>query len=493
MRLHPLSRSLLATMLMLAASAIPQVQSPAFAQTLVLRGARVIDGTGASPLDNATIVIRDGRIAAIGAAGATTVPAGAEVVDYTGKTIIPGLISGHSHVGIFVGLKAAPENYSRDVILRQLKQLEAYGVTTLMSLGLNGPLFYELRAELHAGPCLVRTCSEPTKASVWSMASPQRRSFVLADNQVSRPDSVELARQSIREMAARKADMVKIWLDGAGGALTPKVQPEVYTAVIDEAHKNGLRVAAHIYDLDDAKAIVRAGVDIIAHGVRDKPVDAELIDTMKARSVWYIATMVLDYTNYIFAEQPPWMREPFFQRALHPAVRTQLDDPAYRERTLGSPGTTKNRAAVATNKKNLKELYDAGVRIGLGSNSGVGLRIPGVAEHLELALMVEAGLTPLQAITIATSNTAALLKLDDRGSVTTGKLADLLVLDADPSTDIANTRKIHAVWHRGKKAAGPWRRSRPELFSSAPFVQLGARPRKLFAAVHEVRNWQILL
>jgi imidazolonepropionase-like amidohydrolase len=233
------------------------------------------------------------------------------------------------------------------------------------------------------------------------------------------------------------------------------VKPEVYTAVIDEAHKNGLRVAAHIYDLDDAKAIVRAGIDIIAHGVRDKPVDAEFIDMMKGRSVWYIATTVLDYTNYIFAEQPPWMREPFFQRALHPDVRTQLDDPAYRERTLASPGATKNRAAVATNKKNLKELYDAGVRIALGSDSGVGLRIPGVAEHLELALMVEAGLTPIQAITIATSNTAALLKLDDRGSVAEGKFADLVILDADPSADIANTKKIHAVWHRGKKAAGP--------------------------------------
>ena len=454
MRLHPLSRSLLATMLMLAASAIPQVQSPAFAQTLVLRGARVIDGTGASPLDNATIVIRDGRIAAIGAAGATTVPAGAEVVDYTGKTIIPGLISGHSHVGIFVGLKAAPENYSRDAILRQLKQLEAYGVTTLMSLGLNGPLFYELRAELHAGTVPGADLFGADQGIGVVNGQPSAAVVRVADNQVSRPDSVELARQSIREMAARKADMVKIWLDDAGGALPAKVKPEVYTAVIDEAHKNGLRVAAHIYDLDDAKAIVRAGVDIIAHGVRDKPVDAELIDTMKARSVWYIATMVLDYTNYIFAEQPPWMREPFFQRALHPEVRTQLDDPAYRERTLSSPGTTKNRAAVATNKKNLKELYDAGVRIGLGSDFGVGLRIPGVAEHLELALMVEAGFTPLQAITIATSNTAALLKLDDRGSVATGKLADLLVLDADPSTDIANTRKIYAVWHRGRKAAG---------------------------------------
>jgi imidazolonepropionase-like amidohydrolase len=255
-------------------------------------------------------------------------------------------------------------------------------------------------------------------------------------------------------MAARKTDMVKIWLD-SGGGLMPKLKPEVYSAVIDEAHKNGLRVAAHIYDLDDAKAIVMAGVDVVAHGVRDKPVDSEFIDMMKARSVWYISTIVLDYTNFVFADQPPWMNEPFFQRALHPEVRAQLDDPAYRERTLAMPATAKNRAAVATNKQNVKALQDAGVQIGFGSDSGVGLRTPGVAEHLELALMVEAGLTPMQAITNATANAARLLKLDDRGVLASGKLADLVVLDGDPTADIANSRKIYAVWHRGKKAAGP--------------------------------------
>jgi imidazolonepropionase-like amidohydrolase len=149
------------------------------------------------------------------------------------------------------------------------------------------------------------------------------------------------------------------------------------------------------------------------------------------------------------------MRESFFQRALHPAVRAQLDDPDYRERTLGMPATAKNRVAVATNQQNLKAVHDAGIRIGFGSDSGVGLRIPGVAEHLELALMVEAGLTPMQAITNATSNAAALLKLDDRGVLTSGKLADLVVLEGDPTADISNSRKIYAVWHRGKKAAGP--------------------------------------
>jgi imidazolonepropionase-like amidohydrolase len=424
------------------------------AQTTALRGARVIDGSGGAPIDNATIVIRDGRIVAIGPSAGTPVPSGAEVVDYSGKTIIPGLISDHSHVGIFVGLKAAPENYNRDSILRQLKQLEAYGVTTVMALGLNGPLFYELRPEMHAGRLPGADLFGADQGIGVVDGQPSAAVVPVGENQVSRPNTVEMARESIRQMAARKTDMVKIWLDSAGG-LMPKLKPEVYSAVIDEAHKSGLRVAAHIYDLDDAKAIVRAGVDVIAHGIRDKPVDSEFIDMMTARSAWYIPTIVLDYTNYVFAEQPSWMREPFFQRALHPAVRAQLDDADYRERTVALPATAKNRAAVTTNKQNLKAVHDAGVRVGFGSDSGVGLRIPGVAEHLELALMVEAGLTPMQAITNATSNAAALLKLDDRGVLASGKLADLVVLEGDPTANISNSRKIHAVWHRGKQAAGP--------------------------------------
>ena len=287
-----------------------------YAQTTALRGARVIDGRGGAPIDDAVIVMRDGRVAAIGPSAATAVPPDAQVVDYTGKTIIPGLVSDHSHIGIFIGLKAAPENYNRDAILRQLKQLEAYGITTVMALGLNGPLFYELRPELHAGRVPGADLFGADQGLGVPGGQPSTTAVPIGESRVSRPDTVEMARASIREMAARKTDMVKIWLDGAGG-LMPKLKPDIYSAVIDEAHKNGLRVAAHIYDLDDAKAIVRAGVDVIAHGVRDKPVDSEFIDMMKARSVWYISTIVLDYTNFAFSDQPPWMREPFLQRAFH--------------------------------------------------------------------------------------------------------------------------------------------------------------------------------
>jgi imidazolonepropionase-like amidohydrolase len=208
----------------LAVALVIGASNAAEAQTTALRGARVIDGRGGAPLDNATIVISDGRIVAIGASAETPVPSGAEVVDYTGKTIIPGLISAHSHVGIFVGLKAAPENYSRDIILRQLKQLEAYGVTTVMALGLNGPLFYELRPELHAGRIPGADLFGADQGVGVVGGQPSAAVVPVGENQVSRPGTAERARESVRQMAARKTDMVKIWLDGAGG-LMPKVPP----------------------------------------------------------------------------------------------------------------------------------------------------------------------------------------------------------------------------------------------------------------------------
>src|SRR5262247_4747218 len=199
------------------------------AQTTALRGARVIDGSGGAAIDNAVIVIRDGRIVAIGPSAGTPVPSDAEVVDYTGKTIIPGLISDHSHVGIFVGLKAAPENYNRDAILRQLKQLEAYGVTTVMALGLNGPLFYELRPELHAGKLPGADLFGADQGIGVVGGQPSATVVPVAENQISRPDTVELARESIRQMAARKADMVKIWIDSGAGR-RPKFRRKSFRA-----------------------------------------------------------------------------------------------------------------------------------------------------------------------------------------------------------------------------------------------------------------------
>jgi imidazolonepropionase-like amidohydrolase len=191
------------------------------AQTTALRGSRVIDGRGGAPIDDATVVFRDGRIIAIGPSAATPVPSDAQVVDYTGKTIIPGLISAHSHVGIFVGLKAAPENYSRDLILRQLKQLEAYGVTTVMALGLNGPLFYELRPELHAGRLPGADLFGADQGVGAVGGQPAAAVVPVGENQISRPDTVERARDSAGSLFCRDRPSAQERFAGSGPHLRP--------------------------------------------------------------------------------------------------------------------------------------------------------------------------------------------------------------------------------------------------------------------------------
>jgi imidazolonepropionase-like amidohydrolase len=176
---------------------------------------------------------------------------------------------------------------------------------------------------------------------------------------------------------------------------------------------------------------------------------------MKRRGVWYIPTLGLDETFFVFAEYPPWMQQPFFRHALQPALAMQFDDPAWRAKKLAETKTiAEEKAAFAMNMPNIKTMYAAGVKIGFGTDSGATpLRIAGFAEHRELQLLTDAGLTPLQAIGTATKNAAALLALDDRGVIAPGKLADLLIVDGDPSKHIADIDRISAVWHRGKQVA----------------------------------------
>lgn len=424
----------------------------------VIRGARVIDGTGAPPMNDVTLVIDGGRITLMGPGLRAKMPADTTVVDYTGKTIMPGIVSDHSHVGQVDGVKSGePALYNRTNIERQLKQWRAYGVTTITSLGVNDPaVFYPLRAELHAGKAEGADLFGADHGIGVPNGAPPAKMMKVGPNQLDRPETPEQARAAVDAAAARGTDLIKIWLDDFNGSLPVKMKPAIWRAVIDEAHAKHLRVAAHVYYLDDARQLVDAGVDILAHGVRDKPVDTGFIDAMKAHGTWYIATLDLNEAAYIYARQPAWMEKPFFTHAVQPALAKQFADSAWRDRVQNDGSTRTNEGALHTNLKNLKTLYDAGVKIGFGTDSGaMPLRIPGFAEHRELALMVDAGLTPVQAIQIATQRAAQLLNLDDRGVLANGKRADFVVLDGDPSENIEATTTIRAVWQRGREVSGP--------------------------------------
>jgi imidazolonepropionase-like amidohydrolase len=418
------------------------------APPVILEGARLIDGTGKPARDNAALVIAGDKITAVGTAGKLARPKGARVVDLHGRTIMPGLISAHSHAGLVVGAANSADAYTREAVQAAALQYEQYGVTSFVTLGLNRDLVYELRDQQRQGSvpgASIFTAGRGIGAP--GSVPPQP----VQPDQVYRAATADEARAQVREMAGHHVDIVKLWVDDNFGKF-PKMQPEVFRAVIDECHKHKLRVAAHVFYLADAKALVAAGVDVLAHSVRDLPVDAELTRALKTRGVFYIPTLSVDESFFVFAEQPDVMKDEFFTHAVPPALLEIFNSQAYRDKVAANPNVPKEKAAFATASGNVKALHAAGVQVAFGTDSGANPeRIAGWGEHHELELMVRAGLTPMDAIMAATRVSAALIKATDRGTLVPGKRADFLVLAADPTTDIRNTRQLVTVWHAGRE------------------------------------------
>jgi imidazolonepropionase-like amidohydrolase len=426
------------------------VGSARAAPAVVLEGARLIDGTGRPVRDNAALVIEGDRITAVGTTGKLARPKGARVIDVHGRTIMPGLISAHSHVGLVTGTANRADAYTREAVEHAAVLYEQYGVTSVVTLGLNRDLVFELRDQQKQGKfpgASIFTAGRGIGAPGGPPPQP------VAPDQIYRAATVDEARAQVRELAGHHVDLVKIWVDDNFGKLA-KMQPDVYGAVIDECHKHGLRVAAHVFYLADAKALVAAGVDVLAHSVRDLPVDAELVRALKSRGVFYIPTLSVDESFFVFAEQPQVLDDEFFKRAVSPELVQMFQSQAYRDKVKANPSVPKEKAAFAVAQGNLKTLHAAGVHVAFGTDSGANPeRIPGWGEHHELELMVRAGLSPMDAIVAATQTSAAVIKASDRGTLEAGKRADFLVLAADPTADIRNTRQLVSVWHGGREIA----------------------------------------
>ena len=422
----------------------------ASAEPFVFSNVRVVDGRGAVHPEM-TVVVEDGKFQAMKASFQGR--EGAQVFDLKGKTLLPGLISDHSHVGQSSGAKSGPEFFNRANIERQLNDFQRYGVTTVSSLGLNGESFLEIRDSAHRG--------EIDGADLFGadrgIGAPNGAPPVnVGPDQLYRPETAEQARVAVREMAERKTDLIKLWVDDFHHTLEHKMPPEVYKAVIDEAHKLGVRVAAHVYYYEDAVSLVDCGVDILAHGIRDREVETTLVESMRRSGTWYIPTLTLDETFYIYAEAPAWTKSDFFRQAVQPELVAQFDDPQWRAKTLADPvKVARDKESLRVNLVNLHKLYRGGVNIGFGTDSGANpLRIPGFAEHRELELMVQAGLTPLEALTVATGRAAALLNLSDRGEIAVGKRADFFIVEGDPTENLGDLQKIESVWRNGRKVSG---------------------------------------
>jgi len=437
--------------------------APLRAQTTVIEHVRLIDGTGHAPSANMALIVADGVIQGIAPSRpGLKLPAEARVVDAHGLTLMPGLINAHGHLALFEGTANSADDYTLPNVLAELRQYEHYGVLAMLSLGLNRDLIYIVQQQQETGGIDGATVFVADHGIGVDGGAPPLKH---AEDQLDQPKTPEEARKDVDAAAARHTNFIKIWVDDLYGTV-PKMRPEIYTAVIDEAHKQHIPVAAHEFYLADAKALVRAGVDVLAHSVRDQPVDEEFIRLMKQHGTWYIPTLTVDESFFVFADHPDLLNDPFLIRATSPAELALLRSDAWRKKVEADKDTPHHRADLAMASKNLKRLYDAGVHIGFGTDSGANpLRLPGYAEHRELELMVEAGLTPLEAIRCATGNNASLLAMgayasvvggkEGFGVIAKGKAADFLLVQGDPARTIGDTRRIVSIWHHGVEGK-PW-------------------------------------
>jgi len=402
------------------------------AEAVLYEGARLITENGGAVIENSAFLVENAKFTRIGKKGEIQAPAGAKRVDLAGKTVIPALIDDHTHLGwtIIKTGKIGTDTYSRENLIDHLQRYAYYGIAAAQSMGIDpGETPYQVRADPGPHAALFHIAGR-------GMAMPNAGPGAAYWRPVAYGVSTEAeARKDVQELAAKKVDLVKIWVDDRNGTV-PKLTPPLYRAIIDEAHKHNLRVAAHIFYLADAKELLRSGIDIFAHGIRDRDADDEVIALFKQHPNVYVIPNL--------PERETTEADIQFAAETVPAAQIQKmrDNLAHQK----PEDVKKAREFFGIQARNLIKLNNAGVRIAFGTDSNNTI---GWAVHQEMTDMVAAGMSPTQVLTAATKTAAELMKLDQLGTISAGKTADFLVLDANPLDNINNSRRIAKVYLNG--------------------------------------------
>ena len=427
----------------------PGVRSPDPAErerTTLLRGANVVDVAAGTVRRGVDVLVLGGRIERVGAA---IDPDGADVVDLAGRYLMPGLISLHVHPGMMLGLRMDPNGQTPDRMVHDLRVWLRYGVTTVQAMGSDRAFSFDLQREQRAGAILgARLFSVGHGFGVQGGVPP----FQMDPPGPVRPTEPDAIRRVVEELAARGASGVKIWYDDWYGRF-PKMAPDVARTIVEACRQLGLTSYAHVYRVDDARRLIGDGLDVLAHMPRDREVDRELIDLMRERRTAVIPTLAVPESNVAFVDRPDWVDDPLFGRFLPPGSREYLRDEGFLDTIRRKPEFPELRPDLERALRNVGILNQAGVRFGFGTDTGVSNRVPGFYEHRELELLVQAGVSPADALRMATVDAAGVLgQHGTLGEIAPGRRADLLVLRANPLDDVRNTRAIEAVWLDGVHA-----------------------------------------
>jgi len=414
-------------------------------RTIVFEGARLITGDGSAPIESSAFVIQNSRFTTVGRKGEVQAPPGATRVDLTGKTVIPGLVDVHSHFG-FLNQRdgsMSKANFNRENLLDHLRRYAYHGFAAAISMGTDfGELPYQLREEVNPGAALYRTVGRGLAYPGSGPNDPARNDVPYVVT------TVDQARQAVRDLAPHRPDFVKIWVDDRNKT-QKKLTPDLYGAAIDEAHKYNLRAIAHVFDLEDAKGLVRAGIEGFTHLVRDAEVDEEFLQLLRAHPGVFVTPNLGVTSRAMDAGRPAWLDDPLLHETIPPGEIKRLENQFSNRKPEALANT---RRSWDVQVRNLKKMREAGVRIVLGSDSaGDPGRTMGWHAIWELDAMAKAGMTPAEVIVASTRDAAATLKLDQLGVVAPGKSADFVVLNANPLENIANTRKIYKVYLRGEE------------------------------------------
>jgi imidazolonepropionase-like amidohydrolase len=433
---------------------------PALAQSassvVAYENARLIPGDGRPPIERAVLLVEGGRIRQVGAAGSVRVPSGAARVDLAGKTIIPALVNAHTHPGFQRGASYARENYTREQVIQDLERAHYFGVAAVLSQGIDpGDVASQIRVDQAAGRVGGARLLHAGRGIGSPNAGPGAAAYQGIAYELTTPDA---GRAAVAELAAQKVDMVKIWVDDRNGR-APRLSESAFRAIIDEAHRRGLRTNAHVFYLEDLKQLVDAGVDGLAHLARDAELDDAVVAAIVKRGVAVMPTLATPERTTHTSVPPSlsaWLDGPDATALGAPVVERVKT--AFGGRTAEAASAARQRYVIL--QRSVAKLAKAGAKLLLGSDTGIQDHPFGFTDHRELEMLVEAGATPMQALVAATSRSAEYLRLGDLGTLAAGKTASFVVLDANPLDDITNTRRIADVYIGGRRVDRPAFRSR---------------------------------